>query len=110
VDYDGRPSSQWKFNRLQAEFPKHRIRELVPLKGTQGGYQGKIAHAVVPAGREEESLIYSRLKTGHQCFPHGRRRAFNLRAIMFLMPLGPWAAHIVPFGAIRAIPIEQCFS
>ena len=31
-DDDWRSSSQWKFNRLQAEFPKHQIRELVHLK------------------------------------------------------------------------------
>ena len=31
-DGDRRPPSEWKFNRLQTEFPKHRIREIVRLK------------------------------------------------------------------------------
>jgi len=31
-DGDRRPPSEWKFNRLQTEFPKHRMREIVRLK------------------------------------------------------------------------------
>jgi len=51
-------------------------------------------------GANEPPCNYSRPQTRHQGSTHGRRYSANGRLMVLLVPFGPGAAHIMPFGAI----------